>query len=60
MQKIVEFSAMKFWSSPPDVQQLNVKISQLNVDGWKVTNAIPNSGFGGKGVGSYTLLIERE
>lgn len=59
MQKIVEFSGMNFWTSRPNLRELNVKISQLNVDRWKVINVVPNTGFGGRVV-SYTLLIERE
>ena len=59
MQRVIVFRKLSFWTSQPDLRKLNEKITELNRDGWRVTNIVPASGFTGM-IRSYTLLVERE
>ncbi|TMN78431.1 MULTISPECIES: hypothetical protein [unclassified Pseudoalteromonas] len=56
MQKVIEFRKTRFMGGV-DIAALNVRIQELNQDGWKVISAVPITGFYGQ-VHGYTLFIE--
>lgn len=58
MQKVIVFKEMSFWTSQPDISELNSKIASLNNDGWNVMSIVPSTTMIGM-VHSYTLLLER-
>lgn len=42
MQKVVVFEKMSFWTSQPNITELNRKIESLNKDGWRVVSLVPS------------------
>lgn len=58
MQKVIVFRKMSFWTSQPDMSELNQKIQSLNNDGWKVQSIVPNVTMVGF-IRSFTLLLEK-
>jgi hypothetical protein len=59
LQRVIEFKKLSFWTSRPDLAQLNEQILQLNKDGWRVVTIAPNCTMLGL-VTSYTLLLEKK
>lgn len=59
MQRVIVFSKRSFWSGQLDLAKLNERIAQLNLEGWRVTQIAPTSGFTGM-ICSWTLLLEDE
>lgn len=59
MQKVVLFKTLSFWSSQPNISELNSKIASLNNEGWSVVSITPSYSIAGL-VRSYTLLLEKQ